>query len=479
MRQIMENLSNAVVLSPTFLQELGRHLDDNYPHLSPVDRDKVVRQYLEKQIDVYLNYFDDQYRSYIRRQLYLNITTKKPGEVSGLDILKACLQMNFEVDSFYRELKQWILSYPANRGLDAEVTGLIALLRQVVKDYPEMTLEELIATEQLLMDAAAQVINENPSDVSWRENEFGSMIPVDQIYYNGNQWDETAERNQVFQKRIAFITLAVASFGLVLLSSFSMLKVSSNKQAPVDRQVKVAQQVIRRLAGPARKEVQIAQTAPTIPAVQPKPSQISQVVRHCPLNKRLKRNSIVSRFQKRETTAGFTKKTSTPQVAALVPNKDKTPVKIKPSPAPQTVIVGYTLAYNGVTTIKVPLLKTFSNKLKLKANSYAVTPDNESAVSEAAEDGNWAPTGVEATKGKIVTADPKLIPSGSRVYIKHSPEYGNLDGIYTVEAADTGKAANQTKIVLGESASGDRAANTDSAGNDQHEVEVYVLDNKE
>jgi 3D (Asp-Asp-Asp) domain-containing protein len=473
MKQILENLKAGVILPQASIVELKRHLANNYASLSSGDRDKVLQQYLEKQIELHLNYFDPQLRPYIRRQLFRNISDKSPGEVSGLDILKACLQLNFDIDSFYRELKQWLLSYPFNRVFEAELTGLVALLRQVVKEYPEMTLEDLIETEQLFLDAASQVINENPPDVSWHEKDFGSLVPIDQIYFNGNQWDEKEERAQVFQKRIAFVTLTVASFGLVLLSSISFLMASSNNQAQVDRQVKVAQ-VVRQSAQPTQT-VQMAQTAPVLPVVKPKPGQVGEIVKDYTLDNRIKRNIIANRSKKRIKSVSLNMKRIIPKVAAIIPVK--IPVKKQAGPLAQTVIVGYTEAYNGSGKTKIPLVKTFSSKLKLKANAYAMMSNSEGDAFEAAESGNSAITGTPViNKSKTVTVDPKVIPSGSRVYIKHSPEYSNLDGIYTAEASDVGNAANQTKMVLGESASGDTAANPNSTANDQHEVEVYVLD---
>jgi hypothetical protein len=477
MKQILENLKQAVVLPAIAIEELQRHLTNNYPQISAADRDRVLQQYLEKQLESQLNLFDAQYRPYIRRQLYRYILDldKHPGKVCGLDILAACLQLNFEIDQFYLELKKWILSYPVNRGLEGEVSGLIALLRQVSKSYPEMTLDDLITAEQLFTDAATQLINESASsDVSWGEKDVGNLVPIEQIYFN-NQWNTAEEEKREFQKKIGFKTLAAAGLGLILLASLSFLMASSNNPARVKQKIRQPAQIVQ--VAPPTEITQPEQSTPKIVAVAPtiEPTPISSVkiakavtkeitedvpknvkrsiAKDIKLDNRIKRSSIVSRSHKRETVAVI-------------------PVRSPTQPAPQTVVVGYTVAYNGLTTTKIPLVKTFSNKLKLKAKVSNGKDNGETDVATTSP-------GI-TIKGKTVAVDPRVISAGSRVYIKHPPEYRNLDGVYITETNETGGTMNPTPGALESQSTSDAATeNSNDVAVAEHEVEVYVLDEQE
>jgi 3D (Asp-Asp-Asp) domain-containing protein len=485
MRQILENLKKAAALSQTAIQKLERHLIDTYPHLSVAERDRVVRQYLEKQLEVSISKFDSQYQPKIRQRLYDNIIAKPPGNVSGLDILKACLELNFTSESFYQELKKWLLSYPANRDLEVETTNLITLLRQIVRDYPEMTIEELIDTEQLFMDAAAQIINQNGA--AWVEKDFGNMVPVDSVYFNSNLWgvseDERAPR---FQKGVAFATLAVAGFGLLLLSSISFLMASHHADQD-DRKAKAVKVVAAQQTPSAVALPEVKKEKKPVPGL--KIARNNYVV-----NNRIKRAAIVSRSSKQGKTRNVVNKqsnvvtnvsikapktTKTEQMsgrAALAPSSGKkavkaqTAVKAQATPENQTIIVGYTEIYNGFTATKIPLIKRFINKLKLKATTQAAPRATAVEVAETANDTATDPAGV-SVKNKVVTVDPKVIPAGSSVYIKYPSGSGDLNGIYTTEAVvESSDNAGQSKIVLEEDSG---VTGTTDTGN---EVEVYVLD---
>jgi 3D (Asp-Asp-Asp) domain-containing protein len=522
MKQILENLDKNLLLPPPALQELEQHLAENYPQLSTVDHNQVVQQYLEKQVEININNFDDQYRPYIRRQLYCNVVGKSPGEVSGLDILKACLQANLDHERFYCELKQWLLSYPANQDLQSEASGLIALLRQMVKYYPEMTLEELIAAEQMYIDAATQVINDDLLNTLWGENHYGSLVPIDQVYVNSVPW-EAEEKPQAprFQKRIAFTTLGVAGFGLILLAGASLLMVSANITPRDDRQIKVAQAVPANPTPPAAailsevKKVEepsagfvTAQDDHLRDKVTKKARTTNRAYQQRQSNEDNKKNSARKRVisasvrppathsgkAAKITERGLVKQSgavrSQPPVATSGKSADITEKILfgntgltwnqpleqsQRAPESQTVIVGYTDVDNGMTITKVPLIKTYSNKLKLKANIGSGVLDSETATAETTRGNGVAIAKTVAVKGKTVIIDPKVIPSGSRVYIKNPPEYHDLDGVYIVEAGEGKNTANQNKIVLGDAA---KAAKSNS-GADQSEVEVYVLDGKE
>jgi 3D (Asp-Asp-Asp) domain-containing protein len=471
LKQLLENLKTTIILPATAIADLERHLADNYPNIATVDYDKVVQQYLEKQIEAQLEQFDDQYRPYIRRQLFHNIMAKHTNEVSELDILKACLELNFDIDNFYRNLKKWLLSLPINRGFETELASLVALLRQVVKDYPKMTLEELIETEQLYLDAASQIVDENPPDDPWREKDFGNLVPVEQVYFDSDSWDKATEANlPVFQKGIVFTTLAVASLGLVLLSSISFLMAASNHPTPLNRQVQVDQ------ATQSFQTVQADQPSPNLSVVKPKTNPSPLPIKNNKFDNRIKLDSIANRSTQRRKSVGLTDIKSTSNVVALLPVRTptKAPTKMTVKLPAHTVIVGYTQAYNGDTITKIPLVKNFSSKVKLKA-SFA-TPNSETGAAETIGNGNAVTTGVAVIKGRTIKVDPKIIPAGSQVYIKHSPEYRNLDGVYTVEASD---AADQAKGGLEESVSEDNTVvNSNRSAAEEHEVEVYVLDEK-
>jgi 3D (Asp-Asp-Asp) domain-containing protein len=496
MKRILENLKKAVVLPANVIEELELHLTNDYPQISTADRDGVMQQYLEKQLELQLNLFDAQYRPYIRRQLYRYVLDldKHPGEVCGLDILAACLQLNFEIDHFYQGLKKWILSYSSNRGLEGEVNELITLLRQVVKSYPEMTLDDLIATEQLFTDAAAQIINENSSNenssnengsnenasnVPWGEKDVGNLVSLEQIYFN-SQWGTADEGEREFQKQMGFKTLAAAGLGLVLLASISFLMATSNNPTHVNRKVRQSERVVQ--APPAQTE-QPGQAAPKIVAIESKPVSsvkidkavtkdiTKYVTKDIKLDRRFKRNSIVNRSYKRKNEITPEVKPAPKKVAAIIAVKSPNKTAAKPQASPQTVIVGYTIARSGFTTTQIPLIETFSNKLKLKANAF-------NAKGKAATDVTTASPGI-TIKEKTVAVDPQIIPAGSRVYIKHPSEYRNLDGVYTTEATESGGTNQTCNALVAQSVSG---GPTDAPNDDvvaEHEVEVYVLAEKE
>lgn len=88
-------------------------------------------------------------------------------------------------------------------------------------------------------------------------------------------------------------------------------------------------------------------------------------------------------------------------------------------------------------------------------------------------------SGTRATVGRTVAVDPKVIPLGSRVYIKFPLEYSNLDGVYIAE--DTGRLVkgNIIDIFLGEDKPGERKVYESVMRFGVQKVEVYILEVEE
>lgn len=88
-------------------------------------------------------------------------------------------------------------------------------------------------------------------------------------------------------------------------------------------------------------------------------------------------------------------------------------------------------------------------------------------------------SGTKAMVGRTIAVDPKVIPLGSRAYVKFPLEYSHLDGVYIAE--DTGRLVkgNMIDVFLGEDKPGSREIYKSVMKFGIQRVDVYILEAEE
>jgi 3D (Asp-Asp-Asp) domain-containing protein len=467
MRNLLENLQSTYIVSNSDIDALEQYLKNESAALSAEERRKVAENYFQKLLDGHLSYFKRQYRSAIYRQLFQNVGEKQFYTVTAADILKTCLQMNFDFDDFYRAIVKWICSYPFNEASPAAIAGLVAKLRQMLDQQPEMdwgqlfqmvkqqpalTWEELLRAEQLWTKPTPEAtVAESPNYLG-EGLMLGETLPKDSLYFNDPEWVDVAATRE-FQKQVFKRTIPVASFGLVILAVAGLwltIAHTSQKEPQV------------------RLEGSIASTEPVVKNIS-RPGKLKFQKEYIN-NIRIKRRLIVNRSRVARQTAALKRKVR----AADLPsdNSENIPLKTTKPSAEQTVVIGYTEAIKGNSTVKIPLVQPFSAKLNLKVNAYISDNSNENMT--AAKDA--AAGEVQTIKRRTVAVNPKVIPPGSRLFIKCPAEYQNLDGVYIAEAAKSDTSGNQINITMLKE-NGNETRDADNRVVFQNrEVVVYVLE---
>jgi 3D (Asp-Asp-Asp) domain-containing protein len=475
MRNLLENLQSTYIVSNSDIDALEQYLKNESAALSAEERRKVAEAYLQELLGGHLVHFNRQYLPAIYRQLFRNVGENHSCTVTAADILKACLQLNFDLDDFYRETVKWICSYPFNEASPAAVAGLVAKLRQmldqqskmdwgqllqVVIQQPALTWEELLRAEQLWTESTPETTAAESQNHLGDGLELGEAFPKDSLYFNSPEWVDAAAATREFQKQVFRRTIPVASFGLIILAAAGLwLAIAHPLQVPSAGSVAS----IIHQTGP-ESEAKPGVKNKSLPGkIKFQKKYINDI--------RTKRRLIVNRSRAARQMEVLKKKIRASNIPS--DNSVDIPVKTAKPSAAQTVVIGYMEAIKDNTTVKIPLAQSFSAKLNLKVTAYISDNSNEN-ITIASQD---AAAGEGQTiKSRTVAVNPKVIPPGSRLYIKYPAEYQNFDGVYIAEATKSETSGNQINITMSNENGNETKDARSRVAFQNREVEVYVLE---
>jgi hypothetical protein len=447
MIKIIESLQSTVIFPVADISNVESYIATQYSNFSEEDVHKILIHYLQQKMERDFSYFDPKYLSYIRSRLIQNILDRRPYHITALDILKACMQLNIQLDDFYTGLRKWMLSLNITAVTEGDFERFITKLRHLMREHPELSFDELIQTKKQLLIAkpAPQALQiQTESAPQTKSESFNTTVKLflDEFDWNPLENDDSTPPKPLFT--VTKVILAGIAGLMISVAAGVWLTLSYNK-APTQ---KVA----------SRPWTQNA----TVQAKVSSDTSVSHDETTLPV--RIGANNIVNRSR------ALVRSTPVPDSDELQnkPNKSSELPEIK------SVIVDYKEVTKDGTTSKVPVIHNVSKKIAARICGYSRRPNENASGNENSADDNTTGPPMETAKGVTVSVDPSTVAPGSRVYLKFPQEYHYLNGVYLTETPDLANGDTQICIIPKD----DHPAKEGMVPSfDCEQVEVYVLDN--
>ncbi|HYH03601.1 MAG TPA: 3D domain-containing protein [Bacillota bacterium] len=481
MANILEILRNTYILSSTTTEALEQYITNEYPDLTKDDANKVLIQYLQQQIEEHLTLFDPKYQPFIKFRLVHNIITRRPYEITAEDVFKACLHLNVGIESFYRDLTNWLDQNLGGSIAIAELAAYVDQLRRLLMEHPEQPLDELLQT--IILPAslvtnpetiAQEKTEVNPEPVADTTRMSPGLFYIDDIV--GAASESVEPVNATFPGKHKGVQFAAAAGICLLLLAGSIWG---------------ARSYLERISSQPR----LARTTVPVVAALPDTSTGDEKLKNHPVNPcRVSRGNPVSRSYIRKTLITNLGDTGRPK-------PDQSTTELNPE---NRVIVGYEDVAVNNTTTRIPVIQTFTDKLEMRAFAYGVAKKSsyENGIVDAKnmkneKSDNLEQNGVSVKtdkpdqnginpplantlgskpgKFRTVAVDPKVIAPGSRLYIKFAQEYQDLNGIYIAGEPRTENQGKRIDLLFGETTEDNDEVKKSIEAFGSRDVEVYVL----
>lgn len=108
MEQVIDNLKNKEIIYKKSIEKLKNHIKNKYPDAGDVFRAQVFADAVHKIIDNHIREFRREDQKKIKSLLLKTTATKETFEIVAYDIIKTCVSLGIDEDSFVDDMTSWI-----------------------------------------------------------------------------------------------------------------------------------------------------------------------------------------------------------------------------------------------------------------------------------------------------------------------------------------------------------------------------------
>ncbi|HEY8465128.1 MAG TPA: hypothetical protein VIM29_14140, partial [Bacillota bacterium] len=467
-----------------YTQEMEEYIEKEYPSFTKEDKSKILLQYLHQHIKAHLTAFDPLYLSYIQLRLVRMMSNRRPYVLTAADILKAGLQLNFEADNFYSQLNQCLYQCLQAAVSEDILAEFVNKLRQWVESHPGQPLEQFQSEFIASPEPSTPALTLKPrKPLSKNDPEYWDTIIRTNYYFNNYQTPEEAMKmtdSKPSQRKRVRKYLTVACLSMFLLIGGAWLRSTG---------------LAGRITGTYGTDaINVTNSA----AMSKTTRSDGSVAVKLQVEKGRKPDLTAYASNTGFVRSKYVNRSGGVHKVAVARGINTRKVNEAGLPELGTVIVGYKEVVKANQVQKVPVRQAFVNKLRMKAfaklvpkpgppagEAYTVAEtlesserlsqieSNATALSNESPNQAGAVVGVIPSSARTVTVDPRVIPAGSKLYIKFPEEYQDLNGVYTAAVSRTENQSQGVDIHFGEEL--DEKLRTKLEKFDSSDVEVYIL----
>ena len=128
MDQVISNLKAKEIIYKKSIEVLKKYIIDKYPEASEAYRAQVFADAVHKIIDDHIREFRRSDQRVIKEKLLRTTATKDNFEIFAYDIMKTCVSLDMDEESFIDDMTSWInrqQELPVNRHQLIQITGVV------------------------------------------------------------------------------------------------------------------------------------------------------------------------------------------------------------------------------------------------------------------------------------------------------------------------------------------------------------------
>ncbi len=160
MNQVINNLKNKEIIYKKSVEVLKKYIESKYPEANELFRARVFADAVHKIIDEHVREFNRDHQLKIKKKLIENTAAKASFEIVAYDIMKTCVALEIDEDTFIDNMTSWInrqQSIPVYRDTLIEMTGIVRVEMSQEAFMEEMNQSAGLQSSQVNDDLMAQL----------------------------------------------------------------------------------------------------------------------------------------------------------------------------------------------------------------------------------------------------------------------------------------------------------------------------------